>query len=317
MTVHALRVIPLVVSLTVAALLAGCSSHAAESAEQSADPTSPAASASEPAFDPDVFLGKWEVTGTDTSADGTTVEFTTGEREATIEADCGTMIGQWAANDEGFFLGSLTSWSGLCQQKGTSVDDDSGPEAQLTAWFTTAHSYQRSGVTVKLYNSAESLLVTLKPLDSDEKDTVSASADASGTMSAATPLDSASVTPEDENLVTSARLAGKWVQIGRPQDAPTPPYLQFDTDGTWSGSDGCNAQSGRWLLSDDGEILATAGPQTLMACTGMANLGSTLTFARTAVLSASGVLTLYSVNGTALQQLVRSDPDAAATAEDQ
>ena len=47
-------------------------------------------------------------------------------------------------------------------------------------------------------------------------------------------------------------------------------YLRFHDDGTWSGSDGCNGQSGRYTLSPGGHLTAKPGPQTLIWCPGVA-----------------------------------------------
>ncbi|KAA1013826.1 META domain-containing protein [Pseudonocardia sp. EV170527-09] len=43
-------------------------------------------------------------------------------------------------------------------------------------------------------------------------------------------------------------------------------FAEFAPDGTWTGSDGCNGQSGEWTLGGDGALRATAGPSTLIGC---------------------------------------------------
>lgn len=43
-------------------------------------------------------------------------------------------------------------------------------------------------------------------------------------------------------------------------------FAEFAPDGTWTGSDGCNGQSGEWTLGGDGTLRATAGPSTLIGC---------------------------------------------------
>jgi heat shock protein HslJ len=66
--------------------------------------------------------------------------------------------------------------------------------------------------------------------------------------------------------------------------APLPKYtggkstkanLTFLDDGTWTGSDGCNGQSGDYTIAANGHLTADPNPQTLIACPG-ANINSAL-----------------------------------------
>lgn len=43
-------------------------------------------------------------------------------------------------------------------------------------------------------------------------------------------------------------------------------FAEFAPDGTWTGSDGCNGQSGEWTLGDGGALRATAGLSTMIGC---------------------------------------------------
>jgi heat shock protein HslJ len=48
----------------------------------------------------------------------------------------------------------------------------------------------------------------------------------------------------------------------------TKAHLTFLDDGTWTGSDGCNGQSGDYTIATDGHLKADPNPQTLIACPG-------------------------------------------------
>ena len=68
---------------------------------------------------------------------------------------------------------------------------------------------------------------------------------------------------------SAAELAGRWVPAEGPGSrAPTRPYAELKADGSWSGSDGCNGQGGRWVAGAAGAFLAVAGAQTLIGCEG-------------------------------------------------
>ncbi|MEU6699553.1 hypothetical protein [Pseudonocardia sp. NPDC046786] len=43
-------------------------------------------------------------------------------------------------------------------------------------------------------------------------------------------------------------------------------FAEFAADGSWTGSDGCNGQSGTWALDDNGSFTGTAGTSTLIGC---------------------------------------------------
>ncbi|BBG00176.1 MULTISPECIES: META domain-containing protein [Pseudonocardia] len=43
-------------------------------------------------------------------------------------------------------------------------------------------------------------------------------------------------------------------------------FAEFAADGSWTGSDGCNGQSGTWALEDDGAFTGAAGMSTMIGC---------------------------------------------------
>ncbi len=61
-------------------------------------------------------------------------------------------------------------------------------------------------------------------------------------------------------------IAGRWVPVSSEGD--TEPFAEFESDGTWTGSDGCNGNGGVWASNDRGNFVATTGPSTLIFCEG-------------------------------------------------
>lgn len=78
---------------------------------------------------------------------------------------------------------------------------------------------------------------------------------------------------------TAQSVSGTWrpvqmaelksLQASRPDD----PVLVFRPDGTWGGSDGCNALQGTYSIGQRGEFTATVGPQRLVGCDNVPHTG--------------------------------------------
>ncbi|ONI71639.1 hypothetical protein BWI15_15895 [Kribbella sp. ALI-6-A] len=73
-------------------------------------------------------------------------------------------------------------------------------------------------------------------------------------------------------LAVSEQLAGTWRPLkmdgvnGLKTARPDNPTLTFNSDGTWTGSDGCNGISGTFTIGQRGEFTGTAGNQRLIEC---------------------------------------------------
>lgn len=106
--------------------------------------------------------------------------------------------------------------------------------------------------------------------------------------------------PEGARLARAEQLLGRWVPAG--QTVETDPHVLFADDGTWTGSDGCNGQGGRWAVSE-GRLLALAGPMTLIGCLG-APVGGWLGGASYAMVDGAE-LVLVGADGDELGRLVR------------
>ncbi|WP_112242497.1 META domain-containing protein [Kribbella monticola] len=73
-------------------------------------------------------------------------------------------------------------------------------------------------------------------------------------------------------VTTAQALAGTWrpvklngfttLKVGRPDD----PTLTFRSDGTWTGSDGCNSLAGTFTIGQRGEFTSHADGQRLIEC---------------------------------------------------
>ena len=78
---------------------------------------------------------------------------------------------------------------------------------------------------------------------------------------------------------TAQSVSGTWrpvqmvglkaLKASRPDD----PMLVLRPDGTWGGSDGCNALQGTFAIGQRGEFSATVGPQRLVGCDNVPHTG--------------------------------------------
>ena len=111
----------------------------------------------------------------------------------------------------------------------------------------------------------------------------------------------------ESGQVESDQIVGTWT-IDDTFDSPEQPFLAIAEDGTWTASDGCDRVQGTWELGDDGELLTTSGPSTLMACEG-AQLPLAITAATTVEISGEKLI-IHSSSGSTVTTLVRAtDPD--------
>ncbi len=110
--------------------------------------------------------------------------------------------------------------------------------------------------------------------------------------------------------LSAKTLAGTWraIQItgtkslksARPDD----PVLVFKADGTWSGSDGCNALQGTFTIGQRGEFAAKIGPQHLIGCDNVPHTGVLGSAKRIEV--AEDTLTFAATDGKELARYARA-----------
>lgn len=207
--------------------------------------------------------------------------------------DCGLVMGSWDATDS-LFLAGVNSASGECATEALPAVD----------WLESATSFAKTADGYELRaNDGEvvaSLTIDGAPQPTDTAAELYAQPpeitdDVRSRFAVPAPLG------DDFDPAAADALAGRWVPV---EKTPTDPHAEFNADGTWTGSDGCNGASGRWTVAESGEFLATSGPSTLMYCEG-APVPAWVAQASAAGLDDAGQLHLFDSSGTALGSLIR------------
>lgn len=209
---------------------------------------------------PSELIGTWRVEGPD---DGATLTISD---EVRLWGEC-VLMGDWRASREGLFVAGLFGRSGDCAE-----DGGLGP-----SWLHEVTHFAVDGQRRLLLAGGE-VVATLTPgatpdVPSSMSPDLAVPIEVTDEIRAA--LDSAT-RPLPDDLVAPAaeQLLGRWTPLepdGRP--TTTPSFAAFHADGSWSGSDGCNGQGGRWVLGDAGAWVATSGAQTLIGCDGISATG--------------------------------------------
>ena len=179
--------------------------------------------------------------------------------------DCGMIDGSWGAT-ETLFLASIYGASGDC------VAQERIPKVE---WLGAVTGYRSAGAGWELTDAGGGVVATLTIDGAPEPIPTAA------TLYTEPPEITDSVRelmrkpvplPTELDPVTAATLAGKWTPVDfAPSPDPsrsTDPHALFAEDGTWSGSDGCNAAEGHWAVDTAGALLATVGPMTQIGCEG-------------------------------------------------
>ncbi len=258
----------------------------------SAAPTSPApaTSTAPQTFDPLLLVGSWNVL---TPAGKPTPYHLRIGDELTLTTQCGTWIGTWTANAIGMFLAEIDGGPGSCSTNAR------GP---APSWLTAAAAFTVSGSTRNLLDDAGHVVARLWhghgiELQPDLRQL-------RARLATGPPL------PGEQTPATAKTILGRWEPIPPPGTMQTPgqaqppsSFVTFAADGSWSGSDGCNAQGGRWRIGPGGSLVTTAGPSTLIGCAGFP-VGSWVSQARRAGLDGS-MLVLLDAGGHDVAQLGR------------
>lgn len=244
-------------------------------------------------MNPSDLIGTWAVTGTDETEP---VTLTVGVNELQVWRACGEQHGEWRAAPTGLFVAHTTGFEMACKDRG-----------EPPQWLTAATKFAVEGETVVLRDVNGVAVATLVPGDTPT------SPDELSYLATPPPvtdeirdqLSRTATVPDDLEPATPELLPGRWVPAdGSGSEAPQQPHVQFRADGSWSGSDGCNGSGGRWVADDIGTLLATQGPQTLIACRDMVNAGQWVSSAHAAGLDGK-VLVLIGADGAETGRLVR------------
>ncbi|MGW7682011.1 META domain-containing protein [Kribbella sp. NPDC054772] len=118
-----------------------------------------------------------------------------------------------------------------------------------------------------------------------------------------------SATPQVKPL-TAQTVSGTWravqmagfkaLKASRPQD----PVLTLRPDGTWTGSDGCNALQGTYTIGQRGAFTATSGPQHMIGCDNVPHTGVLQAAKRVAV--DGDTLKFFATDGRQLASYARA-----------
>lgn len=258
-----------VAGLVAVLAVAGCGAGVAGEPGDAGAPREPAGTPAAPspaaAGDPVGLVGLWTVREAAGEEPGAILRLA--EREASLWRRCGAIFGAWNAGADGLFVAGSHGGSGACYD---------GPQ-DVPGWLRQAVGHRAAGRDRLLVDRAGRTLARLVP---GGRPTV-------GPDTSPTLAEPPEVTPELRRLLAPAaplpaglrppaatELAHRWVPVSSP-DGRVRPFAQLRADGTWSGSDGCNGQGGRWVAGAAGSFLAVAGAQTLIGCAGV-DVGSWL-----------------------------------------
>lgn len=271
--------------VVVAALATGCSSPPVAAPRDLPTPPPPAEGG------PIDLVGLWRVA--DAEGEGPAVWLRLDAGEFQLWRDCGMIRGSWRAGGE-LIAASTYSASGECA---------GGGELRSVPWLDATVRYEKDGDRWILRDADGDLTASLfidgapAPIETAAEfytEPPEIDARVREYFAAATTL------PPGLQPATADSLPGRWEPL---ESYATDPHVDVAPDGTWTGTDGCNGGSGRWALGDAGDLVATAGVSTAMACEG-ANVP--WFFASAALAGFDGAeLVLLDGSGAELGRLIR------------
>lgn len=244
------------------------------------------------------LMGNWFVTG-DGVEPGLMVTVDAGEFR--VWQKCGAAFAGWRASTSGLFAAGVSAWSGTCTDK---------PDLP---WLETATGWQPDGDGIAIVGGDGTTLARLAPGASPtaDKNTLGSLADPPVvTDDIRAALNASPSLPSGITPATRAALLGAWIAVRR-SGSPSPqlsyrepPGVTLKADGSWSGSDGCNGGGGRWNADDDGHVIASSGPSTLVGCD---NIDAPGWFAGAWLAGFDGdVLVTFDKDGTELGRFTRA-----------
>jgi hypothetical protein len=197
---------------------------------------------------PLALVGIWKVTA---PGEGPGVALRLGE-QLILFRSCGEIGGDWRADHAGRFVDYVFSEDGSCSHGGQPI---------AVPWLAQVTGYRISGRSRLLLNSAGHVVARLSP---GAHPTVSSHDSPSDAIPVRlTPAIRAMLAPSPP-LPSGLRpanpeaIVGRWRTVGR-QVGNRPSYVQFNANGSWVGSDGCNGAAGRYAIDDSGRLITTDG----------------------------------------------------------
>ncbi len=288
-----LGAVRLVVETLRALLVAACGTVSMIGPGDTGAPRGPAGVEPTRPLDPLALVGLWQLDEATGEEPGAVLRLAADGMS--LWRGCGVLSGGWRANLEGLFVGHIDGRSGTCP-----AESEAGPE-----WLRRAAGYRIEGAAGVLLDGRGETVARLLPGGRPMVGPDIAKSEAEPPVvidrlrKAFAP---AAPVPAGLRPADPAELVGRWVPAdGAGAAAPQPPFVQLSAGGSWSGSDGCNGQGGRWVGGAGGSLLAVAAPQTLMSCCG-ADVGGWLCTASRAAFAGELLLLLDSA-GTQIARL--------------
>lgn len=243
------RAAQVAVAAAAALLLAGCASQA--SARQGGATGSPVAPT---AGDPLRLVGLWQLDAPG-QAEGSVLRL--GD-DLMLWSGCGYSMGEWEADSVGLFAGHVSGGSGKCMPA-----DATDP---TPAWLTKVVAFTTDAAGVQLLDASGSVVARLKPggHPTAGHDIASQLAEPPVlTDDLRARFRSAPALPPGLKPATWAQLLGRWGSADYPKRNG---FVELLPDGSWKGSDGVNAEGGRWSADSAGDLLSVAGAEAGVGC---------------------------------------------------
>ncbi|MCZ3386175.1 MAG: META domain-containing protein, partial [Actinomycetia bacterium] len=198
--------------------------------------------------DPQSLVGSWQVMGPP-GIEGREVRLHAGGRVSLREGAC-VLGGGWSATDAGLMIMSINAATNECRD----LDD-------AFEYFKGVQRYALMAGSVRLSDLSGGTVAVLTagtpPADPDE---TFAPRDAAPDLPVGVQVPSLEVLTAVRWIPVETVGSDRWPDAKRP-------HAQFDVDGTWHGSDGCNGVGAPWSLDlTTGEWLAGVGGQTEIFC---------------------------------------------------
>jgi hypothetical protein len=207
-------------------------------------------------FDPLALVGLWQVKAPGQAA-GSALRL--GD-DLFLWSGCGYLMGDWSADQAGLFTDHLVGGSGKCMPPNAA---DPTP-----SWLAKVTRYKTDGARVELLDSTGSVVATLTPgghptagpdIAAQFAEPPAVTAELRARLRPAAPL------PAGIVVAKPAQLVGRWGSAEHPERDG---FVELSPDASWKGSDGANAQGGRWSADAAGDLVAVAGsPGSAMSST--------------------------------------------------
>lgn len=240
--------------------------------------------ASSPPTDPSALVGLWRVSGVATEGVDTFLRL---GPELVVWSKCGVTFGSWVARGSAFLADASEFDSADC------VTGDLG---ETIPWLAQASSFSETADGIALLKADGSVVATLT-IDGLPPKSSSYNDRYRDQPTSAMYVDDELELPQ--GVSAPGDITGRWVDPNSPNDEA---FIEFASDGFWSGSDGCNGVSGRWAIGQDGAFLMTSGPTTLVGCT--RSDASSQVLSSALVGATDQGLTFYDSQGRPVQHLV-------------